>query len=71
MNKYLLVSFMYLSKKSFCFLSKKSISAKVHSPDSFIVGSRTDIGVLSVMGVLHKSLATVTPPSSVGHAKIE
>ena len=64
---YLLVTFIYLSKKSFCFLSKKSRRANEQSPASFMVGRRTDIGVLSVIGRLHSSFGTVTPPRSVGH----
>ena len=59
------VAFMYLSRKSFCFLSKKSSRANEQSPASFIVGKRTDIGVLSVMGRRHNSFGTVIPPKFV------
>ena len=62
---YLSVAFMYLSRKSFCFLSKKSSRANEQSPASFIVGKRTDIGVLSVMGRRHNSFGTVIPPKFV------
>ena len=67
---YLFVSFMYLSRTSFCFLNKKSSNANEQSPASFIVGKRTDIVVLSIMGCRQCSLGTVTPPKSVGHTEI-